>query len=862
VLRPAGSPPTEAHRRGLADAAPRSLAELLPWLCLHGTSRVLCKEGSLLACFTIDGVDADSLDCDGARQLAERVEQALRGLDERLTLWSIFQRRRSRAYPLSRFPNPFAQRIDQLHGEGFRAGRQFENRHVIALLFSPSQEDLAWSGLLAPFRRGQQRAAPLLQAATVASGRRDAGGHWRGWLLGFDREARVRRTWARLDQEARSFEALIEAFVTTLHGLGVRRLADAELLGFLNACASPTRNAGPVRPPGSALFLDAALGEDRITVGAEQLQFSGSAGERRMAALGIKAWPDATVPGLIEALLRVPAQLAVVQVFRFVDGATARSHIQAVQRFHLNLQRSAFSFVREAVFGEAGEVLDDTRAVAAAEARAALEALGSHRQTYGYFNLSVLVSALPGEDLDAALRACAQAVREAGFLVMREGMHLLSAWSGALPGQWGQLVRWHFIHTGNLADLLPLQSPGQGGRLNPHLSEQLGQTCPALTCLPGLDRTTFHFNFHHGDLGHCLVLGPSRAGKSMLVNFLLSQFLRYPRARVIIFDKDRSCRIPTLLQGGSWLDPGAGGGLRCNPVAELAAPGGRAWLHGWLRELITLRGRSWQAGDEVLLAQALDALAMLPVAQHRLATVQALLPSSLAAELAPWVGEGAQASLFDHVVDGLSLQGICCIEMGELLRDPALARLFMLHAVRRIDRILAAVPPVPTVIYIEEAWFMLAEPGFRERVRDWLKTLPKRLALVVLATQSLEDLSASPVFPAVADNVPTRIFLANRNAVVQAPLYQGQFGLNPAQLQRVARAEPKRQFLVVNPRQSRFIDLNLPHEVVQLLRSDRHAQEVFDRCLAQLGGAPAVGEPMLELTRRYLAALEDPHAAA
>ncbi|MDE3010240.1 MAG: hypothetical protein KGI67_05070 [Pseudomonadota bacterium] len=842
----------EAQRaRGLVDTGQRSLAELLPWLCLHGPQRVLCKEGSLLACFEMIGLDADSLDVDEANRVSARVELALRGLDERITLWSIFQRRRSHAYPRASFAHPVARRIDALHGARFRAGQQFVNSHVLALLFSPDSQTRAWDGLLGLLRR---RARPA--AATRAPTQPGRAWPWSGAL---DGEARAERAWSDLATQARTFEALLEAFVAALHGLGVRRLAGAELLGFLNTCASPTRAPGPVRPPGSALFLDAALGEDSLRVGAEQLRFAGSAGSRVVAALGIKAWPEATVPGLIESLLRVPQQLSVVQVFRVADGDSAKRHIQAVQRFHLNLRRSAFSFLREAVLGEAGEVVDDTRAMAAAEAREALAALGSQRQVYGWFNLSVLVSVAPGEDLDAALRACAVAVREAGFLVMREGLHLLSAWTGALPGQWGQLVRWHFIHNGNVADLMPLQMPGLGGRMNSWLGEQLGAPCTALTCLPGLDRTTFHFNFHHGDLGHCLLLGPSRAGKSMLANFLLSQFQRYPRARILIFDKDRSCRIPTLLQGGVWLDPSAAGGPACNPVAAISQPGGRAWLHAWLRELLTLHGRAWGADDEAALASALEALAILPLAQHRLATLQPLLPAALAAELAPWVGEGVHAQLFDSASDGLALGALCCIEMGELLRDPALARLFMAHAVRRIDALLAEVPLAPTVIYVEEAWFMLAEPGFRERLRDWLKTLPKRLALVLMATQSLEDLTASPVFQSLADNVPTRIFLANRNAPQQAALYQGQFGLNPAQLQRIACAEPKRQFLVVRPGQSRFIDLPMPAETVQLLRSDRRAQAVFDRVLAAQCAAPC---GLDGLATAYLEALERDDARA
>lgn len=33
----------------------------------------------------------------------------------------------------------------------------------------------------------------------------------------------------------------------------------------------------------------------------------------------------------------------------------------------------------------------------------------------------------------------------------------------------------------------------------------------------------FYFNFHHSDLGNTFVCGPSGAGKTVLLNFMLSQ---------------------------------------------------------------------------------------------------------------------------------------------------------------------------------------------------------------------------------------------------------------------------------------------------------------------------------------------------
>ncbi len=814
---PAANPPSAKARRVLQsafDTRVHALAELLPWLSLMGDRLVICKDGSLLACFELRGLDADTLDLEDASRAAARVEQALRTLDGRHTLWSIFQRRRLAEYVPGEFANPLSARIDALHGERFRRGAFFVNRHVLAVLFTPTSTDHLWRACATLLREGRPQAIPALL-----------------WQQA-QRASRFARVHQGLLRQAREFETQLDAVITTLAGFTLQRLTGEALLGFLDHCAAPASGGQAVRVPGPALLLDAALGQDQLVVGADRLQFTGTQGTRWMAALGIKAWPHSTLPGMVGDLLHLPAELCIAQVFRVVAADEAKAHIQSVQRFHLNLQRSAFSFLREALFGEPGTVQDSTRAVAAEEARLALAELGQHRQVYGYYNLSVLVMAQQAADLEGLVREAASCVRAAGFLVLREQMHLLSAWTGALPGQWGQLVRWHFIHTGNLADLLPLASASDGEAHNAHLSEQLGRPCAALAILPGVDRTRYHFNLHHGDLGHAFVVGPSRSGKSVLVNFLLAQFLRYPRPRILIFDKDRSCRIATLLQGGSHLDPARPADLRCNPLRGITDTDTRRWVLGWLQQLLCLHGLAWRAEHDRALVAACDGLLLLPPDQHRLAVLQVLLPPELATQLDPWVGDGRHAHLFDHADDTFAWEGLTCIELGELLRDAAVSRLFMLYAFRRVEEQLSQATPSPTLIYIEEAWFMLEHPVFREQIRDWLKTLPKRLASVVLATQSLDDLAASPVFSAIADNIPTRIFLANRNAGAQLALYRDQFGLNAAQVTRVARAEPKRQFLLTTPQTSRFIDLTLPPTLLAMLRSDRLAQDCLDRCRA------------------------------
>jgi type IV secretory pathway VirB4 component len=54
--------------------------------------------------------------------------------------------------------------------------------------------------------------------------------------------------------------------------------------------------------------------------------------------------------------------------------------------------------------------------------------------------------------------------------------------------------------------------------------------------------TPFRFSLHVGDVGHTLIVGPTGAGKSVLLALMAMQFRRYADAQVFAFDFGGSIR--------------------------------------------------------------------------------------------------------------------------------------------------------------------------------------------------------------------------------------------------------------------------------------------------------------------------------
>src|SRR3546814_16163518 len=96
---------------------------------------------------------------------------------------------------------------------------------------------------------------------------------------------------------------------------------------------------------------------------------------------------------------------------------------------------------------------------------------------------------------------------------------------------------------------------------------------------------------------------------------------------------------------------------------------------------------------------------------------------------------------------------------------------------------------------IDEGWLALDDPLFGRQLKEWLKTLRKKNASVIFATQSLADIEGSSIAPAIIESCPTRIFLPNERAAEPqiARVYE-RFGLNDRQIEILSRATPKRDY--------------------------------------------------------------------
>ena len=768
------------------------LADFLPWAALVGEGIVLNKDGSFQRTVRFRGPDLDSAVPAELVAVAGRLNNAFRRLGSG---WAIFveaQRLPSNSYPDGRFPDAASALVDAERKASFEeAGAHFESSYFLTLTYLPPAEDAA-------------RAEGWLY-----EGRETKGIDPHEVLAGFaDRTDRVLR--------------LVEAFMPECHWLD-----DAETLTYLHGCVSTKRHH--VRVPETPMYLDALLADQPLAGGLEP-----RLGDQHLRVLTVTGFPTVTTPGLLDELNRLAFPYRWSTRAILMDKTDATKLLTRIRRQWFAKRKSIAAILKEVMTNEASVLIDTDASNKAADADLALQELGADYAGVAYVTATVTVWDADPRVADEKLRLVEKVIQGRDFTAMPKTINAVDAWLGSLPGHVYANVRQPPISTLNLAHMIPLSAVWAGPERDEHLA------APPLLFGKTEGSTPFRFSLHVGDVGHTLVVGPTGAGKSVLLALMTLQFRRYTGAQVFAFDFGGSIRAAALAMGGDWHDLGGGltegddQSVSLQPLSRLEETAERAWAADWVVAILMREGVEITPEVKEHLWTALTSLASAPVGERTITGLAVLLQSNdLKQALRPYCVGGAYGRLLDSESEHLGEATVQAFETEGLIGTGAAPAVlaYLFHRIE--DRLDGS----PTLIIIDEGWLALDDEGFAGQLREWLKTLRKKNASVVFATQSLSDIDGSAIAPAIIESCQTRLLLPNERAIEpQITAIYRRFGLNDRQIEILARATPKRDYYCQSRRGNRLFELGLSEVALALCAtSAKTDQTAIARILAEHG---------------------------
>jgi len=754
----------------------------IPYVRHVDETTVVLDSRALMTVLVLEGVSfetADVLDLNGLHRSLNTLYRNI--ADERLALWTHVIRRRDNDYPEGHFANRFFDGLNAKYRERMVHEELFRNDLYLTLVWYPSRDTV-------------DKAANLLS-----------------------RLRKARRSSIELDETA--LKHLRDKVVDVSAGLKsfaprVLSLYDQDGILFSEASEFLHQLVGGRREPLPLTEgrISSAVYSDRVIFGRETVEIRHEAETRYAGMFGFKEYPATTRSGMLDGILTAPFELILTQSFAFTSKADARTILGRKQNQMVSAGDKAASQIEEL-----GDAMDD---------------LESNRFVVGEHHLGLTVFAPSVAELIDHMAKARTHLTSGGAVVAREDLGLEAAWWAQLPGNLRYRARSGAITSRNFAALSPYHSYPTG-------QKDGNEWGPAVAMLKTASGSPFYFNFHHSDLGNSFVCGPSGAGKTVLLNFMLSQLKKHD-PHMVFFDKDRGADLFVRAAGGTYLPLRNGVATGCAPLKALDLTAeNKIFLTRWIGKLVGAGSRELTVTELRDIAAAVDGLADLPVGRRSIGALRTFLnntdPEGIASRLRRWERGGPLGWVFDNQADDIGISAkFIGYDMTDFLDNEEIRTPLMAYLFYRIEQLMDG---RRIIIVIDEFWKALQDEGFRDLAQNKLKTIRKQNGLMLFATQSPRDAIISPIAHTIIEQCPTQIFLPNPRGD-RADYIDG-FKLTEREFELISRelSVESRRFIVKQGHNSVVAELNLNgfDDELAILSGRTANVELADAIRAELG---------------------------
>jgi len=586
-----------------------------------------------------------------------------------------------------------------------------------------------------------------------------------------------------------------------------------EFLGRLVNCGASSKMLVP------NMDISKYLPTHRLYFGNRAIEMRTPTGAKYAGLVSIKEYGQKTSATMLDGFLQMPFELIISQSFSFIDRTSAITSMKLQQNRMIAAEDVAISQIEEI-----NRALDDAM---------------SGTIGFGKHHLTVLCIEDNPRQLESALAMVTTEIGNSGSIAVREKVNMEPAYWAQLPGNDSYAVRRATINTLNLSSFAAMHNYPAGQKYSNHWGDYV-------TVLDTTSGTPFYFNFHVRDVGHTTIIGPTGAGKTVLMNFLCAQARKF-RCRMFFFDKDRGAEIFIRALNGDYtvIDPSQP--CYFNPLQLEDNGDNRTFLADWMKVLVTSNGESLSAEDIERMNDAINGNFKLAKQDRRLANIAPFLgqggPGSLAGRIAMWHGRGSHAKVFDNADDRIDFKKnlIFGFEMAELLRDKTCLGPVLLYVFHKIN---ISLDGTPTMIVLDEAWALIDNEIFAPKIKDWLKVLRKLNCFVIFATQSVEDASKSKISDTLIQQTATQIFLPNLKAT---EVYRSHFMLSQREFTLIKTTDPASRFFLIKQGTDAVvarIDLSGMENVINVLSGRADTVRLLDDIRKEFGDDPEVWLPV------------------
>lgn len=730
---------------------------------------VVCKDGSFLAGWEIVGIDTETMPIEIIENETERVAAAITGFGGDYTFWTDFKKTRKTTEDISpkEFDIEALQQIQEIRNYlSQNLDTTFQNTINLCVQYKPDYLKKDPSENLLLFKDACQTIEERFGAL----------------------------------YEMRRFKIKVAEREN-----GDRYHFD-ELISYLSLCLDGNWKNQKLPETPFPAYLDTLLRPSWEQNPKETLP---KVNGNYIGIISLDGFPGYTDPTVLSFLENLPLNFHVSHRFVCYDRVEQKNQVKKFGKRWEGLKTSLIDQMLDK-----DNPRQDTHAVLMEnETEAALGEITSTKVSYGaYSGIITLIGDIGQSEKDVleGVRVITKALTDFGVTSRLETTNALAAFMGRIPGHREKNPRRPFINSLNYADLIPISTIWTGEKYcpNPLFPKQ----SPALFLCKSKTGEPYWFNNYSGDVGHTLVLGPTGAGKSVLLGLMAASFCKYKGSRIIAFDKNRSLQSLTHAVGGNFFVLGSEGRALA-PMSGIKTLG-ITWAANWICKMVELNNTQITPDLKKEITDAVFHLSDLE--KPTLNELHGLIQNKEVRNIIAEYFSGSQSGYFDAKEDNIEWAQWTVFETDDLFNANKTTALLTLDYL--FERISKGLDGRPTLLLLDEAWAYLNNDLFSAKINEWLKEFRKANASVVIASQSITDAVNSPIVSTLLESCFTKIYLPNEAAATNEIREQYvSLGLNSAQINTIAAGQKKRDYFVIKPEGQRIIDLMLDEGQLAIL---------------------------------------------
>lgn len=763
-----------------------SAAQFIPYEYHWDRETILTKKKEFVQILKLDGFAFETADDDDVDMKKLVRNSLLKSMaDGTFAVWFHTIRRRQSAYPGGKQPPGFAAYVDKLWHEKHSNKNTYVNEIYITVVRKADTKGAA--KVHHYLKKASEAGNKMAQIDAMRDGQKE-----------------LAETVSRLAATLRDYGARVLTTYENEHGVFSEPM---EFLAKLVNCGF----SQPMRF--TATDMSRYLPIHRLYFGSRAIEVSGGPHKRFAGLISIKEYAPATAAGLLDGFLQLPFEFIIAQSFQF--------HNRSVNINRMQIRQRRMMAAEDAAISQIAEISD------------ALDMAMSGHVAFGPHHLTVMCFEESLPELEKVLSLAIAELVNLGINPVREKFVMEQAFWAQLPGNFEYIARGADISTMNLSGFASLHNYPIGRINNNHWGD-------AVTVFDTSSGTPYYFNFHNRDVGHTVIIGPTGAGKTVLLNFLCAQAQKF-NCRIFFFDKDRGAEIFMRAVGGKYTVIEPGKICNFNPLHLPDTPENRTFIGEWLHTLVTVHDEPFTSEDMERINDAVAGNYKLARKDRLLRNIAAFLgiegPGTIAGRLKMWHSGGPYSGLFDNEVDlvDFTIGSSFGFEMGEVLKERVSLEPTLLYLFHRIS---LSLDGTPTIIVLDEAWALIDNKIFAGRIRDWLKTLRKLNGMVVFATQSVEDATNSAISETLIQQTATQIFLPNPKAT---DAYKKAFMVSEREFNLLKTTDPGSRYFLVKQGKDVVvarIDLSGMDDVINVLSARAETVSILDEVRREFGDAP------------------------